>query len=226
MRDADRSRRCPRRPLDRAPQRRGRARGADQPRLRGRHDGDRRPVARCSRPSTTRAIAAHRRRRGHAGRPRPTSRTATPTAAASTSRSPAKTEPDDRDALLPRGVGRRHARRARAPAARSATTTASGSTAAGSSPTRSARPSTSSSAHEGGARPERHPQPGQARPAVPVRTLRLRVGRARDHPRHRRGHQQPARRARYGPTPPSRSSEQRELLPDSPAAGLVEFDAR
>ena len=92
-RDGRPRRRRPRRPLARAPQRRRRPRGADLPGLRGRHDGDRRPLARPARRSTRAAIDAHQRRRRARSPPRPTSPTPTPTAPASTSPSPPRWSP-------------------------------------------------------------------------------------------------------------------------------------
>ena len=181
----------------------------------------------AARPSTRAAVAAiggRRRARWPRRRTRPTP---TPTAPASTSPSRASPTRATSDALLPRRVGRR-------------------------APARCSRHGGALSHHhgvglnrarfvaealgagfgvlqcgEGRARPERHPQPGQARPAVArSATARLAVSdRDRERPRRRRRHEQRARRRRRAPTARSRTSTTRELLPDSPRRGLVEFDA-
>ncbi len=160
--------RAPRRALDGQAQRRRRAGGADLPGLRRRHHGGRRALARPAgdlRRNHRGACSASRAR----SPPAPTSRTRTPTAPASTSPSPARSTP----------------------------TSAPGTTARSGTPG-SGPPSPGGAAlshhhgvglarsrfvaealgpafdvlvaSEGGARPERHPEPGQARPAQPVGT--------------------------------------------------------
>ena len=158
-----------------APQRRVRARGADPARLRRRHDGDLRAVARAAATIYERATAAIRARRAHAGRVGAPEPLLPRRRAASTSRSRASRPPTSASAYYRAVVGRRATRGARSTAARSATTTASASTAPASCATRSAPGFDVLAVGEGGARPERHPQPGQARPAHPVRRAPLAV---------------------------------------------------
>ena len=88
---------------------------------------------------------------------------------------------------------------------------------------------------EGRPRPQRHPQPGQARPPRPLGRPRLaeiacsrcQAGDAKtsDDPRRRRGDVVGAGGARATTTPRVAHEERRPLLPSSPAPGLVEFDA-
>ena len=102
-----------------------------------------------------------------------------PTAPASTSRSPARSEPDRARRLLRRRVGRGHPRRRSRHGGALSHHHGVGlnrarfvAEALGPAVRRARR-------GEGGARPERHPQPRQARPARPVRRGRLaRDGRA------------------------------------------------
>ena len=113
-----------RRPLAGAPQRRRRPRGADLARLRGRHDGGRRPLARP-------AGHLRRDRRGPPSGGRHAGGVGPPVAQLHRRRLPLlHVRGQDRARrprpLLPGGVGRRHACRARAPAARCRTTTAWG----------------------------------------------------------------------------------------------------
>ena len=108
------------------------------------------------------------------------------------------------------------------PAARSATTTASASTAPGSCADALGAGFDVLHRGEARARPERHPQPRQARPRH-ARSARSpgRERRERARPRRRRRHEQRARRGRRAPTARSCTTVARELLPDSPADGLV-----
>ena len=155
--------------------------------LRRRHDGDcRRRGARC--PRCTRA----RPRRSAASSTRwprrRTRATRIPTARACTSRSRAgRPRTGARRTTGPRGtpVSGRCSRRV----ARSRTTTASGSTVPASC-RRARRGLRRAAIGEGRARPERHPQPRQARPAQPVRR---RCRGRRPRPRRRRRHEQRAR---------------------------------
>ena len=165
---AERARRRPRRALAGAPQRRRRARGADRQRLRGRHDGDRRRRGRRSPTIYERGRRRHQGGAGHAGRVGP------PVAHATRRRLPLlHVRRPGRARRARRATTARRGTPARAPcsptAARSATTTASGSTGPGSWPRRSAPAFDVLVAAEGRPRPERHPQPRQARPPRPVR---------------------------------------------------------
>ena len=133
---------------------------------RRRHDGDRRAVGRAARASTTPTIAALQARAGTLAASAHRSHSY-PTAAASTSRSAARSTPTRRTRTTA-SVGRRHPCRARQRRLALATTTASASTAPGSwrealGPAFVVLDGSSSP------RPERHPQPRQARPPEPVR---------------------------------------------------------
>ena len=169
-RDAERRRPGARRPLARAPQRRRRARGADLPRLRRRHDGGRRPLARPPRHLRRTIAALH----GVEG-----------TLAASAHQShsytdggclyftfAAKTEPDDRDRYY------REAWDAGTRAVLAAGGALSHHHGVGLNRSRFVAEALGPAfevlvATKARARPERHPQPRQARPALPVRTVRL-----------------------------------------------------
>ena len=125
--------------------------------------------------------------------------------------------------VLPRPRGTPVSARCSRPVARSSHTTASGST--GPLRARCARRGLRRAAvGEGRARSERHPQPRQARPAQPVR--RRSDGRDGARPRRRRRHEQRPRGRLRRRRQRRRTSVEQELLPDSPADGLVEFDAR
>ena len=126
--------------------------------------------------------------------PRSTSPTPTPTAPASTSPSPDAGRPRRRRRRRPSSPGRRPTtggpgtpspRSSSRTAPRSATTTASASTAAGSWPTPSARPSRCCGRSRAPSTPTGHPQPGQARPPLAVRPAALAVS---DAARRRRRH--------------------------------------
>ena len=163
--------------LARAPQRHVSAAGADPQGLRRRHDGDRRAVvAGCRRCSSARVARCSPC--PHTPSPqRATSRTATPTGRASTSRSPPRLRPT-RSSRPTSRCGMPASAPCSPAAATCRTTTASGinrarfvAEALGAGLRRARR-------DEGRARPERHPQPRQARAAAPVRC-------------RRRGHREP-----------------------------------
>ena len=182
-----RRRRGARRRMAGAPQRHQRAAGSDAQGLRRRHDGDRRAVEPAG-------VALRRRARGAAGGAvrrrsrRVTSRTATPTAPASTSRSSPSRRPTRSSARTSR-CGTPASAPCWPAAGTCRTTTASASTAPASSPRRSGR-DRGARGPEAGARPDRHPEPRQARdchppfgpPAVAVKT---RVHSARGRPVNR-----------------------------------------
>ena len=125
-----------------------------------------------------------RRRSRAPSSPRPTSRTPTPTAPASTSPSPAAGPDGDggrrrgagvgRD-LLPSGLGRGDGRRSSAHGGAISHHHGIGLNRAGSWPRRSATGFGVLAAAQGRPRPAADPQPGQARPALPLRRGRLAV---------------------------------------------------
>ena len=138
--------------------------------LRRRHHGDHRAAGPPSPRDLRRdAVAAIARRRRHAGRVAPTSRTPTPTAPASTSPSPARPSPTSEDAYYravwdagTRAVLAARRRPQPPPRRRPQPGPLHAPSALGAGLRRAGR-------REGRPRPERHPQPGQARPAQPVR---------------------------------------------------------
>ena len=81
-------------------------------------------------------------------------------------------------------------------------------------------------AREGHARPERHPQPGQARTPVAVRRPRLAVVRCRTGPcsSSMSGRAASAPRS-CAPMPPSPTRSLRSCSPTRPSDGIVQFDA-
>ena len=142
--------------------------------LRRRHDGDRRPVARRCRAIYERRVAAILGGARHAGRVGHQSHSY-PDGACLYFTFAGKPPADESEAVLPRlwDAGTRAVLAARRRAL--ATTTASASTAAASCARRSATAFDVLAVGEAGARPERHPQPRQARPADAVRRGRLAV---------------------------------------------------